>query len=285
MRPCVSADPPAWAGRQPSGPSTRQTALPSSSCCPSGPPGGGSTCRARTRWWCMTRTPTPRTRSRWAASQSQAGDPAFAALGAAVGCTATAMTPTGGSPLGFSVRVTWAAALPALLQASKAVPCVAGHGCPAGCAHFVQLPCAQAIARSHRIGQTREVRVFHMEAVADLATRYSQVLPSTSPRAGAVSAVNLAQGCLSTAPPAVYRQVAWAAHVANCPAVHVHVSRASRARMRVRTWRPGSMGDKQGQLQSVQAAHSNAEQRRRQQAAHGPRIQTGPGTHRWEVPA
>ena len=33
----------------------------------------------------------------------------------------------------------------------------------------------QAIARSHRIGQTREVRVFHMEAVADPPARYGQV--------------------------------------------------------------------------------------------------------------
>ena len=33
----------------------------------------------------------------------------------------------------------------------------------------------QAIARSHRIGQTREVRVFHLEAVADPPARYGQV--------------------------------------------------------------------------------------------------------------
>ena len=36
--------------------------------------------------------------------------------------------------------------------------------------------CEQAIARSHRIGQTREVRVFHMEAVADSPSQYGQVL-------------------------------------------------------------------------------------------------------------
>ena len=33
----------------------------------------------------------------------------------------------------------------------------------------------QAIARSHRIGQTKEVRIFHLEAVADAPPSASQV--------------------------------------------------------------------------------------------------------------
>ena len=35
----------------------------------------------------------------------------------------------------------------------------------------------QAIARSHRIGQTKEVRIFHLEAVADAPPSASQVRP------------------------------------------------------------------------------------------------------------
>lgn len=41
----------------------------------------------------------------------------------------------------------------------------------------------QAIARSHRIGQTRQVRVVHLEAVAD-AVEPATVRPSPPPLAG-----------------------------------------------------------------------------------------------------
>jgi len=39
----------------------------------------------------------------------------------------------------------------------------------------------QAIARSHRIGQTKEVRVFHLEAVADAAPLPVNPNPDRSP--------------------------------------------------------------------------------------------------------